>query len=160
MTEVERIGRLLKQSFEGKAWHGPALMEALDGVTAESAAAPSPNGAHGIWQIVLHATTWKDAVRKWLEGDQGRPPEEENWPAIGDVNQAAWRHAVERLRSAHAGLTQAVSRLDDARLDEKPFEGMPRIYTLLHGVIHHDLYHAGQISLLKKINGKTEPARP
>lgn len=151
MREVERIARQLQKTFEGKAWHGPAVAETLDGVSAELAATPGPGGTHSIWQIVLHMNIWQDAVARWLAGDTSRPNDEESWPVISDTSDAAWRKAVASLRSSYERLRTEVPKLHDARLGDPIFDNMPSIYSTLHGVIHHNLYHAGQIALLKKV---------
>jgi len=153
MREVERIARQLQKTFEGKAWHGPAVIEALDGVTAEMAAAPGPGGTHGIWQIVQHMDIWQDAVGRWLAGDTLRPKDEESWPDITDTSEAAWRKTIASLRASYERLRAEVPKLHDARLSDPVFDNMPSIYSTLHGVIHHNLYHAGQIALLKKAGG-------
>ena len=152
MSEAELIAKQLRRAVEGRAWHGPALLEALEGVTAKTAAAPSPAGLHSIWQLVLHITTWEAAVLRWLGGDGSRPGEDENWPAISDTSEAAWHAAVARLKAGNVALREAVARLDDARLEQPIVEGMPSTYSTLHGVVHHALYHAGQIAMLKKLN--------
>jgi len=152
MREVERITKQLRRTFEGRAWHGPAVQEALSGVTAEMACAPSPGGAHNIWQIVLHMTTWKAAVHRWLCGDPVRPAEPADWPPIADTSEAAWKTTLDQLRAAHDNLQAEVSRLPDSRLDEPIVAGMPSAHTTLHGIIQHDLYHTGQISMLKKMH--------
>ena len=154
MSEVEQISKQLKRSFEGKAWHGPSVLEVLDGVTATVAAAPSHGGAHRIWDIVAHMATWKTAVAGWLSGDRTQPGDVENWRSITDTSAAAWQKLLEELRAAHEKLTAEVAKLSDERLRERLWENMPSVYTLLHGIVHHDLYHAGQIALLKKVQSK------
>jgi hypothetical protein len=154
MREVDRIARQLQKTIEGKAWHGPAVAEALDGITAELAARPGPGGTHSIWQIVLHMDIWQDAVGRWLAGDASRPNDEDSWPAITDTSETAWRKAVASLRSSYERLRAEVPKLHDARLSDPIVDNMSSIYSTLHGVIHHNLYHAGQIALLKKAGGR------
>lgn len=89
----------------------------------------------------------------WLRGNPFRPSDEQTWPVSEDASEAAWQHALAQLRGGQEELQSEVARLDDARLDEPILPGMPTVYTTLHGLVHHHLYHAGQISLLKKING-------
>ncbi len=152
MSEAQRIAKQIRHACEGPTWHGPALLEVLDAVTAKTAAAPSPAGLHSIWQLVLHIITWEATVLKWLGGDGTRPPEEENWPVVADASEAAWQRTLERLRNGNLALREAVERLDDERLARPIVEGMSSTYSTLHGVIHHAIYHAGQIAVLKKIN--------
>ena len=149
-SEVTRIEDQLKRSFEGGAWHGPSLMEALQGVTAAKAAAKPLSAAHSIWEIVFHVTAWEDAVRRRLGGEPVELTPAEDWPAVRETGDAAWTKTLAALRAGHDALRRSVARLSDARLKEE-VPGMDYShYHLVHGVIQHDLYHAGQIAILKK----------
>jgi len=151
MSELKRINSQLKRAFEGKAWHGPSVTELLAGVTAEQAAAHPIAGAHSIWELALHIATWERVGRRRIQ--ESIPidvSDEEDWPAVEDTSEAAWTKTLEELRSNHEALRAAIRQLDEARLDEMVPGTQYNIYFLLHGVIQHDLYHAGQIALLKK----------
>ena len=149
-SEVERILGELQRAFEGNAWHGPAVLELLHDVTAQQAAARPIAGAHSIWELVLHIAAWESAGRRRLEGDRAELPDEENFPHVNDESEAAWQQTIELLKDGHRSLCDAISRLDESKLDEPILDGMRSVYITLHGVIHHDLYHAGQIAILKK----------
>jgi uncharacterized damage-inducible protein DinB len=150
MREVKAIADQLKRAYEGQAWHGPSIKEILADVTAEQAARHPAAGAHSIWEIVLHIAAWEGAVRSRLEGDYVLEPAEGDWPAVSDTGEESWRDTLAKLESNHMKLREAITRLDGARLFEPLAEGKPSAYFTLHGVIQHDLYHAGQIALLKK----------
>ena len=153
MTEVERIADQLRRAYEGEAWHGPSLREVLEGITAERAARRPLKGAHSIQEIVKHILAGEEIVRRRLERDPGmaRPTTEEDWwPPATETGEAAWAALLEELALANSRLRRAISLLDDSRLDEPIVEGMSSVYVTLHGLIQHDLYHAGQIALLKK----------
>ena len=150
VSEVERIQEELKRAFEGEAWHGPAVLELLRDVTAHQAAARPLAGAHSIWELVLHIAAWESAGRRRLEGDRAQLSDEENFPPVNDTSEAAWQQTIEALKNGHRELRDAINRLDESRLDEPILDGMRSVYITLHGVIQHDLYHAGQIALLKK----------
>ncbi len=152
MSEMQRIAKQLEKTFTGPAWHGPAVEQVLDGVTAEVAARPSPAGIHSIWQIVEHMAFWENAVRTWLAGDLTRPPDEASWSTVSDASGGAWRATLQRLREGHGALVTNVAALDDARLGDRLFDDMPSLYAVLHGVVQHNLYHAGQIAILKKLS--------
>ena len=158
MREVERIADQLKRAHEGGAWHGPAIRDLLEGLTAEQAAARPVAGAHSIRELVEHAEAWERAVLRRLGGD---PAEivgtEENWPNSNDGSESAWRRAKERLAETDAALREAVLRLDDSQLDEPIIEGMSSRYVSLHGAVQHTLYHAGQIALVRKALGEKIP---
>ncbi|HEX8773945.1 MAG TPA: DinB family protein [Pyrinomonadaceae bacterium] len=150
MREVERIKDQLRRAFEGPAWHGPSLKELVADITAEKASARPLAGAHSIWEIVLHIAAWDEGVRRRLAGDRAELSKEEDWPPVRDTSEAAWREALAVLERNNQGLRAALDNFDEARLGEPIVEGMSSVYVTLHGVIQHDLYHAGQIALLKK----------
>ena len=152
MTEVERILDQLKRAYEGNAWHGPSVREALAGVTAEQAHARPLAHAHSISELVRHIAVWEDAGRRRLQGDRAQIEisSPEDWPPAQDTSEAAWEQAKAALDRGHQALVEAIERLPESRLDEPILEGMSTVYVTLHGVIQHDLYHAGQISMLKK----------
>jgi len=149
-SEVERIRGELQRAFEGEAWHGPAVLELLRDVNAQQAAARPIAGAHSIWELVLHIAAWENAGRRRLNGDRAELPDEENFPPVKDTSEAAWQRAIEELKIGHSKLYDAIAGLEESRLDEPILDGMRSVYITLHGVIQHDLYHAGQIALLKK----------
>ncbi len=153
MIEVKRIKDQLKRAFEGEAWHGPSLLELLADVTAEKAAAKPLAHAHSIWEIVLHIAAWEGAVRQRLEGERVDVPAEGDWSLVEDTSEAAWSKTLEALKSGHMKLREAVMGLTDARLEEKIVGNPASVYGTLHGIIQHNLYHAGQIALLKKACG-------
>jgi uncharacterized damage-inducible protein DinB len=149
-TETSRISRQLRRALEGNAWHGPALLELLGDVTARQAnQRPIPN-AHTIWEIVFHL---RSVALQVLRRITGRPatggPEEADWPEVTDASDAAWKKAVEDLATTSRELRAVVEELPDTRLVER-MEGGATLYSNLHGQVQHDLYHAGQIALLKK----------
>ena len=152
MTEIARILDQLKRAYEGNAWHGPSVREVLAGVTASQAhARPLPN-AHSIWELVQHIAVWEGAGRRRLEGDRAAIDisSPDDWPPADDTSEAAWEQAKAALDRGHEALREAIARTDESRLDEPILEGMSTVYVTLHGVIQHDLYHAGQIAMLKK----------
>jgi len=153
MTETARIADQLRRAFSGEAWHGDALLEILDGVTAAQASARHIPHAHTIWELVLHIAAWDGAVRRRLGGEAVTLSDDQNFPPARDTSESAWRKAVEHARRVHDELIQAVSDFPDSRLAEQ-VPGMQgahySYYYMLHGVVQHELYHAGQIALLKK----------
>lgn len=155
--ETKRLADQLRRSYEGEAWHGPALRELLDGVTADRAAAKPISGAHSIWELVLHVEAWeREALLviggktfEMLDGDA-------DWPPVRETTAEAWRAALERLESTTRELVAAIRGMDDAKLNESAGGREFNFYFLLHGVVQHNLYHAGQIALLKKMGVITD----
>jgi len=150
MSELRRIVDQLERAFEGRAWSGPALREVLEGVTAERAAANPIPGAHSIWELVLHVAAWEDVVRRRLGGETVELTEEENFPAVPDASAKAWKAALAKLEAGNRALRETIARYDAARLDAPLDRQRSTAYILMHGAIQHDLYHAGQIALLRK----------
>ena len=150
MTEIKRISDQFKRAFEKDAWHGPAVMEVLKGVTAQQAGArPIPN-AHSIWEITLHISGWTGVLKSRVEGKWMDEPVEGDWPAVEDTSPAAWEKTLKLLKTRHTGLQKAIAKLSDKKLDEPIAKGKSTFYASLHGIIQHDLYHAGQMAVLKK----------
>ena len=151
MTETTRIADQLRRAFAGGAWHGPAVLKLLAAVDAATAAAhPIPN-AHSIWELVLHIAAWDGAVNRRIVGGKSlNLRSAQNFPPVKDKSPTAWREAVAQLKRAHQELLTTVSKMSDRRLHERVPGKNYNIYSMLHGVVQHELYHAGQIALLKK----------
>jgi uncharacterized damage-inducible protein DinB len=151
VSEIERISDQLKRAFEGEAWHGPSVRELLETTTCGQAAKRPIPGAHSIWEIVVHISVWESIVRRRLLGETITDlAPEQDWPAVTNVTEPAWRKTLEELEKSHLQTQQTIAQLTDERLAESvPGKGYS-VYVMLHGVIQHDLYHAGQIALLKK----------
>jgi len=150
MAERDRIVNQLERAFEGEAWHGPSVLEALEGVTWKKALLKPVPKAHSVWELVLHMTAWEDVVRRRLLGESPDITDEENWPKVKDQSSAAWARALEALRAGHLKLRGTAAGISDNLLDQSPTGKHSTRYVLLHGIIQHDIYHAGQISILKK----------
>ena len=150
-----QIAEQLRRAFDGSAWHGPSLLELLQDVDAETAAAkPFPN-VHSIWELVLHTAVWDRAVRRRMAGQTTQPKGKKNFPPVpksssAAAKQAAWRKTVSLLTRTHADLMRAVSALPEERLRDHVPGKRYDISFMLHGVLQHELYHAGQIAILKK----------
>ncbi len=157
MSETARIADQLRRAFLGEAWHGDSLFEILDGVAAAQAAAHPIKHAHSIWDLVLHITAWDSAVRRRLTGEAVDLSDEQNFPPVMDPSETAWRRALEHAKRVHNELVEAVAAFPDERLSEKiPGKANEpdyyNFYYMLHGVVQHELYHAGQIALLRKMH--------
>ena len=151
MSETFRIADQLRRAFEGEAWHGPAVKEVLAGVTARQAAARPVAGAHTIWEITAHIAAWEDAVRRRLTtGERVELGDAEDWPRAGEGGERAWTELLLRLEAGNRALRDAFLAFDESLLDRPPGGNRSTAYALMHGVIQHDLYHAGQIAVLRK----------
>ena len=145
---------LIDEAFEKKAWHGPNLRGTIRGLgVAEAAWRPGP-GRHNIHELVVHAAYWKYAVRRRLGGDKrgSFALAGSNWFARTDTgDDAAWRADVRLLVDEHRKLRAVVASLRDRDLDTAAAAHRTTVRVLIRGIAAHDLYHAGQISLLKRL---------
>ena|SRR5277367_550380 len=153
MSEPARLADQLRRAFEGNAWHGDSLLKILSDVNAKTAAAHPIKKAHSIWELVLHIAAWDGAVLRRAEGRRDRLSSKQNFPAVTDTSEAAWRKAVEQLKTTHDLLVKAVEAFPDFRLHELVPGKTAKYHDFYYnfsGVVQHELYHAGQIALLKK----------
>jgi hypothetical protein len=146
--------RVSDQAYDQKSWHGTTLRGSLRGVTAEEALWRPGRGRHNIWELALHAAYWKYAVRRRLAGDgigsfERRPS---NWPEIPTPSDArAWKRDVAFLDAEHRKLRAVIADLTPAALQERSPKGVWTNAEEIHGVAAHDLYHTGQIQLIKRL---------
>ena len=151
MSEIARILDQLDRAYSGEAWHGPNLLRLLDGLSAEHASKHSIQGAHSIWELVNHIAAWNTIVQHELGGELMEISAERDWPPVYDASDIAWMRTLETLSESRRRLRKAVEGLRDDQLDEKPVSRSDNSrYLMLHGLVQHDLYHAGQIAVLKK----------
>ncbi|UCE24592.1 MAG: DinB family protein [Candidatus Zixiibacteriota bacterium] len=151
MKEIERIKEQLRRSLEGEAWHGPSLLEVVDGIDAKAALAKPIANAHSIWEIVRHVTVDAREVLGRLRGVARDLTPEDDWPPVDpSADDKQWRTDIEQLKRVHSELFEEIERADDSKLDDPIVEGFSSTYITLHGLVQHNLYHAGQIAILRK----------
>ena len=153
-SEIKLLLEIIDQAYVKKAWHGPNLRGSIRGLTAEEAAWRPAPGRHNLWEIVVHAAYWKYAVRRRLRGDKrgSFPLKGSNWfhrPA--SLTEVAWRKDVELLEREHAVMREAIAELSHSRLYQSARGSKTNNAVLIHGIACHDVYHAGQIQLLKRL---------
>jgi len=150
MSEATRIADQLRRAFDGNAWHGPALLELLHDVDAATAAARPLPRVHSIWELVLHIAAWDGAALRRLGGKKTQLKGKQNFPPVPEPTDAAWREAVAQAKRTHDALVKTVAALPEKRLRDVVPGKRYDFYYMLHGVAQHELYHAGQIAILKK----------
>ena len=157
--ELTRLEEQVRRTFEGEAWHGPAVLEILAGVSVEAAAAHPIPGAHSIWEIVLHLAATYRLVLQRIQGHTGSLNAEQDWPAVAAPEAERWHEAVDELRRLNREVRLAILAFAGDRLDQMLAAGHSSAYLHFAGLPQHDAYHAGQISLLRKALVKPSPAR-
>ncbi|HEU5305031.1 MAG TPA: DinB family protein [Gemmatimonadales bacterium] len=151
---IELLLEVMDQAFDQKAWHGTTLRGSLRGVTPDEAQWRPAPGRHNIWELALHAAYWKYAVRRRLAGEAmgsfDRKPS--NWPEVPQpADLRAWRRDVALLEAEHRKLRDVVRAMPPVRLDQRSPKGVWRNVEEIHGIAAHDLYHTGQIQLIKRL---------
>ncbi len=145
----------IDEAFDRKAWHGTNFRGALRGVDATIAAWRPAPGRHNIWEITLHAAYWKYAVRRRLTGEPrgGFPLAGANFwrRPEGAPSAAAWQADRRLLDAMHRALREVVAALPIARLDQRCGAKGHTCRRTIAGVALHDVYHAGQVQLLKHL---------
>lgn len=149
---------LVDEAFDHKAWHGTTLLGAIRGVRADAAAWRPASGRHNIWELTVHAGYWKYAVRRSLTGEKrgSFPLKGSNWftrPATGPGGvEREWAADVRLLVDQHRRLRETIAALPERALGRR-LEG--KRYTAaftIRGIAAHDLYHAGQIQVIKRLH--------
>jgi uncharacterized damage-inducible protein DinB len=153
---MKAILAMIDQAYNRRSWHGTNLRGSIRGVSVDQAAWRPGRTRHNIWEIVVHSAYWKYAVHRRLTGG-GRGTFRlagSNWfrrPI--ERSEAAWRADVALLDEMHRALRDAVAQLPERDLLRTPSRSTVSNFSLLSGVAAHDLYHAGQIQLLKRLAG-------
>jgi DinB superfamily len=149
VNSVQIVLALLEEGYEKKTWHGPNLKQSIKGVSAKQAAWRPGPGRHNIWEVTLHSAYWKYAVRRRLEGGQrgSFALEGSNFfprPEKGKLSDAAWKADKALLEREHRAMLAAI---------RKTLRTLPpdKVLRMLYGIAFHDVYHAGQIRLLRRL---------
>ena len=150
-NELERLESQLKRSFEGNAWHGPGVLEVLQDVTPDAAYAHPVADAHSIWELVLHLGGTYRLVLRRLQGNDAPLTPAEDWPPVPSPTASNWSEAIRSLQQLNEQLRSAILAFNAHELDQ-PLVAQPPYpaYTQFIGITQHDLYHAGQVAILKK----------
>jgi hypothetical protein len=156
--DVAQLLFLLDTAFDHVSWHGPNLRGSLRGVTPAQAAWRPGTGRHNIWELAVHAAYWKYAAWRRLTGAKRG-----SFPLAGsnflyrpvEVSVRAWRSDLDLLERTHRTLRAVVEGLSSGALDRSSAQRGVTNRALVTGVAAHDLYHAGQIQLLKRLGGRS-----
>lgn len=151
---IELLLEVFDQAYDNKSWHGTNLRGSLRGLTVKQLLwRPSPK-RHNIWELALHAAYWKYAVhRRMIGAPKGLfPRKPSNYPAIPkNPTKKAWDNDFKLLDHWHGKLREVIVGFPDSQWKQKPPESEWNFLHTAFGVAAHDLYHAGQIQLLKKL---------
>lgn len=155
-TPISRITSQFIGIYDGDPWYGNPLVKTLEGISAQQAAAYPIPGAHSIWEIVLHLISWRQFGIEKLKGNAAFDLEwdsAEEWPPIPDATVGNWAQTLAALAKSQAQILELLDAVETEALDRLVPPRTYSLHYLLQGIIQHDLYHAGQISMLKKYAG-------
>jgi uncharacterized damage-inducible protein DinB len=149
MDEVKLLYDQIESTFRGRPWHGPNMIQVLEGVSLEKARLRPLSTRHSIWELVNHINYWMNVGIRGLNGEKLSNPEGiEDWPSIG-VTEEEWRESVTELERTVNTLLKILMDFPATKLEDN-VPGKTFTYrTLLHGVLHHNLYHMGQIAVFR-----------
>ncbi len=153
-SQAAGIADQLRRAFDGSAWHGPAVLELLEDVDAMTAASKPLRDVHSIWELLLHIAAWDGAALRRIGGKKTQLKGKQNFPPVPRPTESIWREAVAQATRTHNLLVETVAGLSESRLRDIVPGKRYDFYHMLHGVAQHELYHAGQIAILKKAAGK------
>jgi uncharacterized damage-inducible protein DinB len=153
-NEFRLLLALIDEAYERKSWHGTNLRGSIRGLTAEEASWRPSKGRHNIREIVVHAAYWKYTIRRRLTAEKrgSFPLKGSNWfarPSPGGAG--SWEEDVELLRAEHRSMRSAIAGLAPDMLYRRGAGSTVANDHLIRGIAAHDLYHAGQIQLLKRL---------
>lgn len=153
MSPLEMLIEVVDQGFDRTSWHGPNLRGALRGVTASQAVCRPQANRHSIWEHLLHAAYWKYTVRRRILGEKrgSFPRKGSNWILPQTTTEAAWRNDIQLLQEIHQSMRAAIADVPSTKLFTELPKSKVTYFYLISGVAAHDVYHAGQIQLIKRL---------
>jgi hypothetical protein len=153
MSETALLLEIIDRAYNRRSWHGTNLRGSIRGLTATQASRRPAKGRHNIWEIVVHAAYWKYAVRRRLTGEPrgSFPLDGSNWFVRNAGSDAAWAGDIALLDETHGALRSAVEALSKRDLNRRSAGSSVTNLELITGIAAHDLYHAGQVQLLKRL---------
>jgi hypothetical protein len=152
--ELRQILSMIDEAYSGSSWHGPTLRGSIRGLTETEASWRPGSSRHSIREIVVHAAYWKYAVRRKLRGEKrgSFPLKGSNWFARPSKEPGtSWDDDIELLASQHELLREVIASVPAAALRTRPAGGHRTREMLMRGIAAHDLYHAGQIRLIRRL---------
>jgi uncharacterized damage-inducible protein DinB len=153
-TQVQLLLQLIDEAYHSKAWHGTNLRGSIRGLSAQQAAWRPKSTRHNIWEIVIHCAYWKYIVRRRLSGEKKGSflLKGSNWfKCPKRLNEKTWQENLRMLDEIHQSMCKVIARLKPSDLTQKPAGSKFTIVSTVSGIACHDVYHAGQIQLLKRL---------
>jgi uncharacterized damage-inducible protein DinB len=151
---IQALLELIDQSYSRKSWHGTNLRGSIRGLSLRKALWRPAPGRHNIWEIIVHCAYWKYLVRRRILGEKrgSFPRKGSNWfRRTGQLTEGQWRSDIRLMDECHRSLSEAVTSLQAKELKRVPRGSTVKNAMILTGIASHDVYHAGQIQILKRL---------
>jgi hypothetical protein len=153
--EIRLLVDILDQAYNKRAWHGTNLMGSIRGLTIKQLLwKPSPK-SHNIWEIIMHTAYWKYIVHRQLTGSEKGtfPRSPSDWSRLPDQpDLKAWQADLRLVKKYHKLLREAILDFPASRLEKTKPKSKVKFKQIIYGVSSHDLYHAGQVQLIKRLH--------
>ena len=152
-TEILKLAEQIKEAYEGEPWFGKSATQLLLD-TLESEAFEQPTGQHSILELVWHMINWKSFVINRLRKDDSQSLqtfEELDWRSLDHTDKNLWQQGLQLFHQTHNELVEVLQQQTDDLLIEPVAGRNYKYHTLLHGILHHDVYHLGQIAYIQKL---------
>jgi hypothetical protein len=152
--KIDVLLQTYDQAYNKPAWHGPNLRNSIKGLSLKELLwRPGPK-RHNAWEVVIHCAYWKYAVHRRITGGKrgAFPRDPSNWPKLPDKTITKnWKADLGLLEEWHSKLRQVIIDFPPSKLEKRPNSSSSRYIQTLYGISSHDVYHAGQIQLLKRL---------
>jgi len=149
MDEKNRIKDLFNRAYYSKSWHGDSISKIIEGLTWEECR-KKLNSTHTIAELILHMIAWKNMVSSCLSGANVSLSDEEDWPKPDLSNDSDWEKIKLDLERAHVDFIGSVDKFDFDKMNEIVQGQNYPFFVMIYGLLEHDIYHAGQIAIIKK----------
>jgi uncharacterized damage-inducible protein DinB len=153
MSDTGLLVEIIDRAYNRRSWHGTNLRGSIRGLTARQALRRPARGRHNIRELVVHAAYWKYVVRRRLTGEPrgSFPLDGSNWFVRSVASEAAWKEDIALLDKTHRALRSAIETFPEKDWKRRPAGSSVTNLELVAGIAAHDLYHAGQIQLIKRL---------
>ena len=152
MSDATTISAIFKSTAHGPAWHGPSVMELLDEINAAQALKHPMDECHSVWEIMLHLNAWQEYTLDVIYGRAIMLEEGKDWPAQPtDVDNNEWEKVKRHFEGLGEEIRECIIHFDEFKMHQLVPDRDFNLKVLLHGVVEHNIYHTGQIALLKKL---------
>jgi uncharacterized damage-inducible protein DinB len=153
MSDTDLLLEIVDRAYNRRSWHGTNLRGSIRGLTARQALRRPARGRHNVWEIVVHAAYWKYVVRRRLTGEPrgSFPLDGSNWFVRSVASESAWKEDIALLDKTHRALRSAIETFPKTDWTRPSTDSSVTNLELVAGIAAHDLYHAGQIQLIKRL---------